>query len=289
MFARLFKHDNDATPKSGGSPRPRQHFLARAAMKYPRLVEQMDWLWRGYIRNQEWPAPDVVEEPSDSSNPLRTYFESHKEGRGIWKWLHYFEIYDRHFAKFRGRETHALEIGIYSGGSLSMWKDYFGAKSRIYGVDIEESCKAYEDDATKVFIGNQADREFWKRFREQVPTLDIVIDDGGHEPNQQVVTLEELLPHLRPGGVFLCEDVCGTFNRFTSYINGVIHNLNASHSMTSDMIDTDRRLTCQATGFQSVIHSIHCYPFVTVIEKRKIPLAEFIAPKHGTQWQPFLK
>ena len=53
----------------------------------------------------------------------------------------------------------------------------------------------------KVFIGDQADRKFWSQFRREVPILDLVIDDGGHEPEQQIVSLEELLPHLRPGGV----------------------------------------------------------------------------------------
>jgi hypothetical protein len=40
--------------------------------------------------------------------------------------------------------------------------------------------------------------------------------------------------------------------------------------------------------FQSVIHSIHFYPFVIVIEKRPAPLQEMVAPKHGTIWEPFL-
>ena len=264
-------------------------FLSRAAWKNLRLLEQMDWLWRGYQQTRAWPSPSVVKSAPERSNPLRAYFDAHRQGRGIWKWLHYFDLYDRHFSKFRGQEVHVLEIGIYSGGSLSMWKDYFGAGCRVYGVDIEESCKAYEDDATRVFIGDQADREFWRRFKQQVPTLDIVIDDGGHEAHQQIATLEELLPHLRPGGVFVCEDVHGAFNKFASYMNGVIHNLNITESLTANPQDDERRLHCKATGFQSAIHSIHSYPFVTVIEKRDALLTELVAPKHGTQWEPFLK
>jgi hypothetical protein len=289
MFTRLLKLGRKVIPKPVIGLLPQPYFLARAVIKYPHLLEQMEWLWRGYVRNQAWPLQDVVTESPDLSNPLRAYFDSHKEGRGIWKWLHYFDIYDRHFRRFRGREVHVLEIGVYSGGSLSMWKDYFGKACRIYGVDIEEACKAYEDDVTRIFIGDQADRNFWKRFKEQVPILDIVIDDGGHEPNQQIVTLEELLPHLRPGGVFLCEDVCGTFNRFASYMNGCIHDLNASDSMIGNLATNERRQTCKTTGFQSAIRSIHSYPFVTVIEKNETPLTELVAPKHGTQWEPFLK
>lgn len=138
-------------------------------------------------------------------------------------------------------------------------------------------------------IGDQADRGFWRRVKEQVPRIDIVIDDGGHEPNQQIVTLEELLPHLQPGGVYLCEDVTGTFNPFSSYVSGLVQHLSAYDHWLPDLDNPERRLTCKATGFQSAIRSIHSYPFVTVIEKRESPLAEFVAAKHGTQWEPFLE
>ena len=87
-----------------------------------------------------------------------------------------------------------------------MWRDFFGDRCQIYGVDIEPACRQYENTHTRVFIGDQADREFWHQLRRDVPRLDIVIDDGGHRAEQQVVTLEETLPYLSPGGVYLCED-----------------------------------------------------------------------------------
>jgi hypothetical protein len=211
----------------------------------------------------------------EPSNDLEKYFDAVESGPGIWKWRHYFEIYDRHFKKFRNKEVNILEIGVYSGGSLGMWKAYFGPRCRIYGVDIEESCKVYEGDGIEVFIGDQADRAFWRRFKEKVPNLDIIVDDGGHQVSQQVATLEEMLPHLRPDGVYLCEDVHGTFNRFNFYVSGLSCKLN------------ERRLADETSAFQSAVHSIHMYPFVVVIERRNAPIAEFVAPKHGTQWQPF--
>jgi hypothetical protein len=209
-------------------------------------------------------------------------------GRGIWKWNHYFDIYDRHFQRFRGREVHILEIGVYSGGSLEMWRDYFGARCRIYGVDIEPTCKAYEGDSIRVFAGDQGDRKFWKRFRSVVPTLDIVVDDGSHKPEDQIVTLEELLPHLQPGGVYLCEDVQGVFNGFALYVLGLGQRLNAS-PVVENRDNNERRLTCKTEVFQSAVHSIHLYPFVTVLERTECAVPEFVAPKHGTQWAPFLQ
>jgi hypothetical protein len=119
--------------------------------------------------------------------------------------------------------------------------------------------------------------------------LDIVIDDGGHEYEQQVVSLEELLPHLRPGGVYLCEDVHGAFNLFSSYVGGLAHKLNEMANVRGNLDDPDRRLVSDTTMFQKRTNSIHLYPFVVVVEKNRADVSELVAPKHGTQWEPFLK
>ena len=110
------------------------------------------------------------------------------------KWLHYFDLYHRHLQKFIDRPVTVVEVGVYSGGSMPMWRHYFGEHCRVHGVDIQEECKMYEDAHTTIHIGDQADRAFWKRFRESVPAVDVLIDDGGHQPEQQMVTLEEMLP-----------------------------------------------------------------------------------------------
>ena len=225
--------------------------------------------------------------PQINSNPLREFFDSHNQGPGILKWKHYFDIYDRHFRRFRGQEVNVLEIGVYSGGSLEMWHEYFGPKAHIYGVDIESACRAYDSDSVKIFIGDQADRMFWREFRRKVPALDIVIDDGGHQPKQQIVSLEELFPFLRPSGVYLCEDVHGTVNDFASYIHDLGHKLNDSSRWRDFPDDNERRAICDCTPFQTAVGSIHLYPFVCVLEKNTSKVTELVAPKHGSQWQPF--
>ena len=83
---------------------------------------------------------------------------------------------------------------------MGMRREYFGPQCHVYGVDIDEACRVYENEYTKIFIGDQADRNFWKSFKNEVPRVDIVIDDGGHKSEQQIATLEEMLPHISRGG-----------------------------------------------------------------------------------------
>jgi hypothetical protein len=223
-------------------------------------------------RDEGREAGDAAPVPA---NPLWEYFQNHKAGRGIWKWEHYFDAYHRHFAPFVGRKVNVLEIGIYSGGSLDLWRSYFGEQSHIYGVDIEEACRAYANEHVTVVIGDQADRGFWKSFRSRVEGIDILIDDGGHTLEQQQITLEEMLPSLRPGGVYLCEDVHGNFHKFASFAAGLVNELNGMNQE-------------RASPFQSAIPSIHFYPYLVVIEKHRAPISRLAPCKHGTEWQPFL-
>ena len=150
-------------------------------------------------------------ESAQPANPLAQYFFSNP-GRLIHKWHHYFEIYHRHFAAFRGRSPVVVEIGVFHGGSLQMWRRYFGPGARIIGVDIDPRCRQFEEPPSiSIVTGDQADRGFLASLRERLPRIDILIDDGGHTMEQQIASFEELYPHVQPEGVYLCEDLHTSF------------------------------------------------------------------------------
>ena len=142
----------------------------------------------------------------EDGNPLLEYFIANG-GPVIHKWVDYFEVYHRAFARFRGKPITFLEIGVQNGGSARMWHHYFGPQAKIIGVDVDPNCKALEKDGFEIWIGDQADPAFWEGFRKAHPSLDIILDDGGHTMQQQLVTFEALFPVLSDGGVYLCEDV----------------------------------------------------------------------------------
>ena len=165
-----------------------------------------------------------------------------------------------------------------------MWRDYFGPNARIFGVDINEACKACEKDGIRIFIGDQEDPAFWAEFKENVEHLDVVIDDGGHTAEQQRVTFDQLLPHLRRGGVYCCEDIHGAPNQFTAYMHALTHRLNTSNKMEEHPNDDERRLLSPTIPFQATVNGIHFYPYVIVLEKNDVRVPQLVAPKKGTVW-----
>lgn len=230
---------------------------------------------------QESRGPSAV--VATSANPLRRYFDGVTSGPGIWKWLHYLDLYDRHLRKFVGQQVVVVEVGVFSGGSLPMWHDYFGARCHVHGIDIEPACMAYQSSQTTIHIGDQARRGFWRSFREQVPIVHVFIDDGGHQPEQQMVTIEEMLPHLQPGGVYICEDVHGVGNPFTAFTAGMLDQLQAWKSLADP-----RAYGSVPSAAQRAIDSLHLYPFSVVIELREQLLNELDSARRGSKWQPFL-
>lgn len=211
-------------------------------------------------------------------NDLEKYFNKNND-KLIHKWLHYFDIYDRHFSRFRGKPVTILEFGVYHGGSLQMWKHYFGKNAKIIGVDIDKRCKKLEEDRVKIYIGDQEDRKFLKTLKEEIGTVDIVIEDGGHTMGQQIATFEEIYPIVASKGVFLIEDLHTSYweeygggyrksNTFIEYAKGLIDQLNAWHSKDSHSFKVNE--------FTKTTSSMHFYDSIAVFEKDDIKPPEHI-------------
>lgn len=142
----------------GGWPRLRRALLHRAAR-----VEILDraLLWpRGStaamraLRYAPRLPPARTEAPETSPDAaagrLERYFDARTEGPGIWKWRHFLPIYERHLGRFVGRRARLVEIGVYGGGSLEMWRSYLGERSEIIGVDREPACRMHERDGIRI-------------------------------------------------------------------------------------------------------------------------------------------
>jgi hypothetical protein len=216
-------------------------------------------------------------------NPLETFFTKNKD-RLIHKWLHYFDIYHRHFERFRGKKITVIEFGVYHGGSLRMWKKYFGRKARIIGVDINPECKKFAEQNIEIYIGDQEDRAFLKRLMKKIGPVDVVIEDGGHTMKQQIHTFEEVYPHVTENGVFLIEDLHTSYwakygggyrkpGTFIEYAKGYVDELNAWHSQGPKSFTV--------TDFTKSTKSIHFYDSIAVFEKGAVT-----KPEHRMTGEP---
>ena len=203
---------------------------------------------------------------------LKEYFLNNP-GRLIHKWMHYFEIYERHLERFRNKEVHMLEIGVFHGGSVQMWKEYLGPKAHIYGVDVMPRAKALEEDRVKIFIGDQSDPDFLATLKRDIPRIDILLDDGGHAMNQQIVTFQELFQHVADDGIYLCEDLHTSYwpeyggglrreGSFIEFSKKLIDQLSAWHTRNPEFHEVD--------DFTLSAHSMHFYDSMLVIEKRRM-------------------
>jgi hypothetical protein len=212
-------------------------------------------------------------------NKLYDIFNKTSDG-SIHKWHHYFQIYNRHFSKYIGKKVNILEIGIDKGGSVKMWKKYFGSKVAVYGLDIDPAAKKYADpkNGIHIFIGDQSDRKFMRGLMKKLPKIDILIDDGGHTTKQQINTFLECYDKIAEDGVYLCEDL------HTNYWKSFIDSKETFVDFAKRHIDYlnywfwdgawDKKKA--VPQFTAITHSMCFYNSIIVFEKQRetAPCAE---------------
>jgi hypothetical protein len=202
-------------------------------------------------------------------NDIEKYFYS-DTGRPIHKLTPYFDAYDRHFHRFRGKSATIMEVGVSHGGALQMWRNYFGPNAHIIGVDIAEKCKVMEKEGFQIFIGDQGSKSFWDDVKSRIPKLDLLIDDGSHKLEHQRTTFDCMYDHVKDDGVYLVEDCHSSYRRahggghrrrqsFIEFSKDLVDELNAFWSQDPTLPVTQFTRTCQ---------SIHFYDAIVVFEKK---------------------
>ncbi len=140
------------------------------------------------------------------------------------KYSTYFNTYDELFSRFIDTEITFVEIGVLDGGSLFMWREFFGPKARIIGVDLSPDAERWREHGFEIYIGSQQDPKFWADLKRKIGQIDILLDDGGHTYEQQIVTVECAMSAVKNGGLIVVEDCHTSYMtkfgiRRTSFIN----------------------------------------------------------------------
>ncbi len=189
------------------------------------------------------------------------------------KWIHYLDIYENHFTRFVGKKFTMFEIGVSKGGSVEMWRRYFGADVTIVGIDIEPKCKQYESDQIHIEIGNQSDLNFLQSLIDKHGIPDLVIDDGSHIMKDLIASFKFLYPLLKDGAVYLAEDLHTCYisepyngNNPSTFINMVKNHIDELSSGNLKVQTNNNRVLSE---LWATTNSITCYDSIVVYEKRK--------------------
>lgn len=201
---------------------------------------------------------------------LLEIFYLHK-GNMIYKWHHYFSIYEKHFERFRSLDKPIVivEIGVLNGGSLQLWKKYFGPNAIIYGIDIHPDCLNYQEDQINIRIGSSADPFFLQKLKSEIPKIDILIDDGSHRMNHQIIAFKNLWDSISDNGIYLVED---THTSYWNEFGGGLRRNGTFINFTHNLIDSihawySEQSRFKLNNFTETISSIHYYDSIVVFEK----------------------
>lgn len=186
----------------------------------------------------------------------------------------------------RDEPLRLLEIGLYNGGSLRMFREFL-PNATLHGIDIDPRCYAYQAEIpnTQVRLLDQADPAALTAFIEELGgAYDLILDDGGHTMEQQLVSFHTLWPHVNPGGVYVIEDIgtsylveyggqpLGAPGTSMDLCKGLTDAVNLGAHVEQGFVSTPG--TCRATvspeelkGIRRDIASVHFHPSTTVIVK----------------------
>lgn len=125
----------------------------------------------------------------------------------------YFDTYEQLFEPIRKTASNILEIGIYWGGSIQLWRDYF-TNAQIYGVDIsnidfikKESIK--NDHHITLFTDTNGYDDYFiqQNFIDNNIKFDLVLDDGPHSLESMTLFIVKYSLLLSENGILIIEDV----------------------------------------------------------------------------------
>jgi len=220
---------------------------------------------------------DRAAELAKSKTDLERAFWSH-DGRLIHKWLHYLPIHDRYLGPLRKgfpdgkgglRPLRLLEIGVSGGGSLELWRKFLGPGAVIFGVDIDPRCAELDSPKARVRIGSQDDPVFLKGVVAEMGGLDVVIDDGSHQPRHQRASFDALFGLLSEGGLYIVED---TQTSYWDHWDGGFRKqgslIEIAKSVVDDMHGWYHKSRIERPMAQTEVGSVAFHDGIVVIEKR---------------------
>lgn len=129
----------------------------------------------------------------------------------------FLRFYEPFFEPFRTKTITILELGVgpskNMGKSLLTWQEYFPDAS-VIGVDIRPDARGVASERITIEIGDLGEVDFL-RYLSTKYNPDILLDDASHRWSHQILAAGLLLPSVKPGGLYICEDLHTSFPPWT--------------------------------------------------------------------------
>ncbi|WP_426956111.1 class I SAM-dependent methyltransferase [Muricoccus radiodurans] len=121
----------------------------------------------------------------------------------------YLNFYESFLHPLRDEPATVLEVGVFKGSSIRMWAEYF-TRATIIGADINLKRHTLGDhlaDRIKLVRVDQGSAADLTGLGKAYGPFDVIIDDGSHRWDHQILTVQTLLPFVKGGGFFIMEDL----------------------------------------------------------------------------------
>lgn len=124
----------------------------------------------------------------------------------------YLALYQRLLESKKETAKNVLEIGIYFGGSIKLWHDFF-INATVYGLDINnlDNVRTNIKNNNRIILYTSADAYdeelFNIRFLEKNIKFDFMLDDGPHNLNSMKIFIKLYSQIMVDDGILIIEDV----------------------------------------------------------------------------------
>ena len=181
----------------------------------------------------------------------------------------FIELYQKYFDQLKDKKINILEIGVYKGDSLRLWREYF-TRAKICGIDIKNN--NIDINGVEIFLGDQSNKEFLKNIINKYQSFDIIIDDCSHISKHIIRSMDYLYNHLKENGLYIIEDLQTSYfpryggSRYRLKKNNTSMNFIKSLTDSINYEQNDKPFY-KRKKFDGEIKYVHFYQNIAIIKK----------------------
>jgi hypothetical protein len=189
----------------------------------------------------------------------------------------YLKFYQQFFDKLRCKENFKmLEIGVHNGASLHMWNEYFDNAELIVGMDINPETTRFQEGHIVIEIADQSNIDSLVSLGNKYGAFDVVIDDGSHIWDHQIISFQYLFPFVKDSGYYIIEDLATGFDGYIEAYKGsrgVMRPISylldiANYVVGAELSDIQHENDVSIRTLAPLIRAIHLYRFTALIERK---------------------